>query len=92
MQNHVKIYMQHFDIGEEDIWWCEATGTQHKFIDMEIHHIDGRGKGKDVISNLMCLQRKIHARAHGTINPISKSDFQYMHNSFMAGQRKAFIS
>lgn len=91
MQKHVKVYMQHFGIGEDDIWWCEATGTQHKFRDMEIHHIHGRGKGKDIIENLMCLQRKIHERAHGSKYPVSKSDFEYIHKSFMAGQRKRFL-
>ena len=83
--------MKYFDIGEDDIWYCEATGEQHKFRDMEIHHIHGRGKGKDVIENLMCLQRKIHERAHGTKYPISKSDFEYIHRSFLAGQRKRFL-
>lgn len=91
MQKHVKIYMDYFNIGPEDIWWCEATGTQHKFVDMEIHHIRGRGKNMDIIENLMCLQRKVHARAHGTNKPVSKSDFQYIHNSFLAGQRKQFL-
>lgn len=91
MQKHVKIYMDYFNIGPEDIWWCEATGTQHKFVDMEIHHIHGRGKNMDVIENLMCFQRKIHERAHGTKHPISKSDFQYIHNAFLAGQRRPFL-
>jgi len=91
MQPHVKVYMKHFDIGPEDIWYCEATGEQHKFKEMHVHHINGRGKGMDVIENLMCLQPKIHARAHGTIHPVSKSDFMYIHKSFLAGQRKKFL-
>lgn len=89
---HVKIYMDYFSIGEDDIWWDEATGTQHPFKSMNIHHINGRGKGKDVIENLMCLQIKTHARAHGTNKPVSKSDFQYIHNAFLAGVRKQFLS
>ena len=84
--------MKHFDIGEDDIWWCEATGTQHKFRDLQVHHINGRGKGMDIIENLMSLQPKIHARAHGDINYISKSEFQYIHNSFLAGQRRPFLA
>lgn len=83
--------MEHFGIGEDDIWYCEATGTMHKFRDMEIHHIFGRGKGMDVIENLMCLQRKIHTYAHGGKIYVSKSDFQYIHNCFLSGQRKAFL-
>ena len=88
---YIKIYMDYFHIGIDDIWWDEATGTQHKFMEMEIHHIQNRGKGKDVIENLMCLQRKTHARCHGTKNYIPKSDMKYIHNCFLAGQRKAFI-
>lgn len=89
--NHVQVYMQYFDIGEDDIWWDEATGTQHKFRDMTIHHIHGRGEGKDVIDNLMCLQLKTHQRAHGTKNYVNKEEFQYIHNCFLQGQRKSFL-
>mgnify|MGYP001248731789 CR=1 FL=1 len=88
---HVKIYMDHFGIGMDDIWFCEATGTQHKFMDMEIHHIWGRGKNMDIIENLMCLQRKIHTYAHGGKIYVSKSDFEYIHRSFLAGKRTAFL-
>jgi hypothetical protein len=89
--NHVKIYMLHFDIGPEDIWWCEGTATQHKFKDMQIHHIQGRGKGMDIIENLMCLQPRIHTYAHGGKKYVSKSDFLLIHRSFLAGKRVAYL-
>jgi hypothetical protein len=59
---------------------------------LTIHHIYGRGPGKDVIDNLMslCIQ-KCHSRAHGTKNYVSKDCFQYIHNNFLAGRRKAFL-
>ena len=28
MQKHVKMYLNHFDIGEQDIWQCEACTKQ----------------------------------------------------------------
>lgn len=84
--------MDYFNIGEDDIWWDEATGTQHPFKSMNIHHVNGRGKGKDVIGNLMCLQIKTHARAHGTNKPVSKGEFQLMHNYFLQGKRIAFLT
>ena len=88
---HVRVYMDFFDIGIDDIWWDEATGTQHKFRDMTIHHIHGRGKDKDIIENLMCLQLKTHQRAHGTKDYVTPDEFTYIHNCFLNGQRKTFL-
>lgn len=88
---YIRVYMDYFGIGEDDIWWDEATGTQHPFKSMNIHHIWGRGKGKDVIENLMCLQFKTHQRAHGTKNYVSKEQFQLIHNYFLQGSRKSFL-
>lgn len=31
---------------------------------VDIHHLNGRGKGKDIISNLMALCREHHTEAH----------------------------
>ena len=60
MQKHVKIYMKHFGYGEQD-WmpceWCAGTAV-------DVHHIDGRGPGKDVIDNLVGLCRDCHVEAH----------------------------
>lgn len=85
MQPHVKIYMKHFDYGEQDFIPCEVCGRKA----VDIHHILGRGKDKDVISNLMGLCRKCHTMAHD--EKLSKSDLQYIHNSFLAGKRKPFL-
>ena len=61
MTRHVRIYMDYFGYGEQDVILCEVCGQRA----VDIHHIDGRGKGKDVISNLIALCRKCHYAAHG---------------------------
>jgi hypothetical protein len=82
MTPHCKIYMQHFDFITESEIMCEACGRPA----IDIHHINGRGKGKDVISNLMALCRKCHTRAHGGNDYVSKEQFQYIHNFFLTGR------
>lgn len=84
MQKHTIIYYRHFDYGEQDFIPCEGCGKPA----VDIHHINGRGKDKDVISNLMAVCRKCHEKLHG---PVSKSDAQYIHNNFLAGNRKQFL-
>ena len=61
MTRHVRIYTDYFGYGEQDVILCEVCGQRA----VDIHHIDGRGKGKDVISNLIALCRKCHNAAHG---------------------------
>jgi hypothetical protein len=87
-QKYIKVYLDYFDIKTENELICEAC--QNPGID--IHHIYGRGKGKDVIKNLMCLCRRCHERAHGTKNYVSKDQFQYIHNCFLQGQRKKYLT
>jgi hypothetical protein len=88
MQKYIKIYCDYFDIKTENELICEACGKPGN----DIHHIHGRGKDMDVIKNLMALCRKHHERAHGTIHPVSKGEFQLIHNYFLQGQRKIFLS
>jgi len=61
MQKHVKVYFDHFGYGIDSFIPCEVCGQRA----VDIHHIAGRGKGKDVISNLIALCRKCHNAAHG---------------------------
>ena len=49
MTKHYKVYAKHFDYGETDIILCEVCGRQA----VDIHHIHGRGNGKDIIENIM---------------------------------------
>jgi hypothetical protein len=93
MQKYVKIYLDYFDIGETDTWYCEGCMREFPINNgLNIHHIHGRGKGKDVIKNLMslCIQ-KCHIRAHASKNYVSKEQFQLIHNYFRQGTRKAFL-
>jgi len=83
--------MKHFNIGETDIWQCEACTKQDHIQNLQIHHIHGRGKGKDVIENLACLCLKCHSRAHSSKNYVSKDEFQLIHNSFLLGHRKKYL-
>ena len=84
MQNHVKVYMKFFDYVTQEEIPCEACTRPSA----EVHHLSGRGKGKDVITNLMALCRKCHDKAHTSI---PKSEMQYIHNFFLTGRRKQFI-
>ena len=60
MKPHVKIYLNHYDFGEQDFIPCENCHVKA----VDIHHLEGRGKGKDVIENLIALCRRCHTKAH----------------------------
>lgn len=79
--------MEYFDYVTQEEISCEACHRPA----VDIHHINGRGKGKDIISNLMALCRKCHEKAHGGKDYIDKGTFQYIHNNFLAGNRKTFL-
>ena len=84
MQFYVKTYLDHFDFVVQSEVMCEACGSPA----VDIHHIYGRGEGRDVITNLMALCRKHHDAAHKNI---SKSEMQFIHNCFLQGMRKQFL-
>lgn len=87
MQKYVKIYLDHFDYKTESDVICEACQGQA----VDIHHIHGRGKGKDVIENLMALCRKHHDRATTSKDYVTPDEMQLIHNYFLQGQRKQFL-
>lgn len=91
MQKHVKTYLDYFKIGEQENVCCEACLKEGRAEEggFDIHHIDGRGKDKDIIENLMCLCRRCHNKAHN--GDLNKSDCQLIHNYFMGGKRIKFI-
>lgn len=82
MQPYVKIYIKFFDYGETDFIPCEKCGSKA----VDIHHIWGRGVGKDVISNLIALCRDCHTKVHLSETP--KTDMQYIHNQFLLNNDK----
>jgi len=68
MTRHVRIYMDYFGYGEQDIICCEVCGKCGRAdrSGFDIHHIIPRsqGGGND-IDNLCCLCRRCHNAAHG---------------------------
>jgi predicted restriction endonuclease len=87
MTKHCQIYCDYFDYKVQSEIMCEACGAPAN----DIHHIHGRGKDKDVIENLIALCRKHHEMAHASKNYVSPTEFQYIHNYFLTGQRKQFL-
>jgi hypothetical protein len=51
--------MDFFGYGEQDFIPCEMGCGRA----VDVHHLDGRGPGKDVIENLMGLCRAVHLKA-----------------------------
>lgn len=88
MQRHVKIYMDYFDYKTQSEIMCEACTAPA----VDIHHIHGRGEGKDVIENLQALCRRCHDRATTSKNYVKPAEMQYIHNCFLNGQRKMFLT
>lgn len=84
MTPHCKIYFDHFDYKTQSEVMCEACGAPA----VDIHHIFGRGEGRDEIKNLMALCRRHHDMAHTSI---TKSEMYYIHQCYMAGQRALFL-
>jgi hypothetical protein len=77
MQKHTKVYLKYFGLGEQDFIPCEICGQKA----VDIHHLEGRGKGKDVIENLMALCRRHHTYAHE--GKIDKIVFIERHKMFL---------
>ena len=77
MQKHVKLYMKHYDYGEQDFVPCEHCGSKS----VDIHHIDPKGMGgsktKDYVENLIALCRKCHDMAHN--EELTKGDLMLLH-------------
>jgi hypothetical protein len=72
--------MDYFGYGEQDFIPCEVNGEKA----VDIHHIHGRGKGKDVIGNLMALCRDHHKAAEGIGNTYLHPDMmQVIHDNFL---------
>lgn len=89
MQKYIKTYMDYFGYGEQDFIPCEACGAQIS----DVHHIHGRiGPDADEIKNLIGLCRKHHDQAHFSKNHVAPEEFQLIHNYFLQGTRKRFLT
>ena len=84
MKNYTAIYFNHFGFGIDDVVPCENCGKRAQ----DIHHVHGRGKGKDVIENLMALCRDCHKAAHGEANTYLHPDImQKIHDEYLYDHR-----
>lgn len=85
MKPYTKIYLQHFDYGEQDFIPSEVSGQRAT----DIHHIDNKGMGgsktKDYIENLIALTRDEHIRAH--LDKAFNESLKEIHLNFLK-QRK----
>ena len=77
MKPHVKIYLKYFDLEGCDFVPCEICKSKA----VDIHHINGRGVGKDVIKNLCALCRDHHNDCHNEI--IDRGQMLEIHLEFL---------
>lgn len=80
MTPHAKVYFKYFDISQDEVVLCEICGKKA----VDIHYINGRGKGMDVISNLMALCRDCHKACHGLTKTYLHPDVvQTIHDEYL---------
>ena len=79
MERHKQIYLKHFNYDHASYAPCEFC---QKRPGSDVHHISGRGDGKDVIENLMLLCRYCHTQHHD-FEAISEEELQAAHDKFM---------
>ncbi len=79
MEPHKKIYLNYFSLREGD--WAPCEKCQMR-LGHDVHHITGRGDGKDVIENLMLLCRKCHALFHDN-HQWTVEEMQAAHDNFI---------
>ena len=61
MQKHVKVYMDYFGYGEQDVILCENCGQRAS----DVHHLVFRSHGGgNEIENLCAVCRTCHDSAH----------------------------
>ena len=82
MTPHLKIYLDYFDLVPGEFLPCEICSKPA----VDIHHINGRGKGKDIIDNLMALCRYCHRKIHD--GKIHKDVVRQVHKNFLAEHYK----
>jgi hypothetical protein len=80
MTPHVKLYLRCTGYGIDDCVPCEMCGKKA----VDIHHIHGRGKGKNVIGNLIALCRRCHDTAHGISKTyVHPTIIQIIHDDYL---------
>lgn len=77
MVAYKRLYLDYFSYGEQDFVPCENCGGRC----IDVHHLDGRGPGMDVIENLMGLCRDCHDEAGA--NPVFNKKLKEKHLSYI---------
>lgn len=75
MKKHTKIYMDHYGYDVSDFIECELCRAKA----IDVHHINGRGKDKDVIENLIAVCRDCHVLCHAV--PSVNKNAKFVHLS-----------
>ena len=80
MKPHVKIYIKHFNLGMDDMWYCELCRHDYPINNgLDLHHIKYKSRGGgDEVENVICLCRKCHDLAHN--EEIKPKLLQLAHN------------
>lgn len=78
MDRHIKVYSDFFEIDCHNPKKCEITGYTRG---IDIHHIWGRGEGKDVPENLMAIRRDLHIKCGQ--NEKYNDWLEMVHSNFM---------
>ncbi len=85
MVKYIQTYCDYFSYGEQSFMPSEISGQ----LASDIHHIRGRGKGKDGIENLIALTREEHDRAHFLRKPyLYPEDLEEIHTNFLKNYEK----
>jgi len=79
MQKYIQIYLDYFDYKPGEFIPCEVCKAPAE----DVHHIHGRGKGKDIINNLIAVCRDCHNKAHSSKDRMSPAEFQAIHDEFL---------
>lgn len=84
MERHTRVYMKFFSYGMDDFVPCEICFMGKKDVRAaDVHHICGRGKGMDVIENLMALCRRHHDNCHFVTPLLEKEYLLGIHQQFI---------
>lgn len=82
MQKYVKNYLEYFDFKIPEDVFCEICwGLGAPKFAHDIHHIEGRGSGMDVVTNLIAVCRECHTDIHNEKH--SKQKVKECHDAFM---------
>jgi len=86
MQNHVKVYLKHFNLTTADTILCQVCQS----VAIDVHHLIPRSKfgskrkhEQDSIENLIALCRTCHEKAHAGI--LTKEYLKEIHNKKLNG-------